>query len=167
MLARFRYDSDNFDKALSDFLAKQNARFDEITKGIDREAAVNALMKKRGMPKEEAQELVDDALAIYTKAVGKAKKAINDTKTCINEMRNQLEDAAEQARVAADNFSSSMAKSALAAALALILGAVVSIYAGHCGNSYSKEYGAVVENVILDLLPSAPEAPLRSSPDNR
>lgn len=152
-LARLRFDSGSFDRILSDFLGKQNARFGEILQGIDREAAVNALMKKRGMPKEEAQELVDDAIAVYAKAIDKAKTAIFDAKIYIKEVQKQMEDAADQARIAAEKFSSSMAKSALAAALALILGAVVCIYAGHCGNEYSKDYMISVERIMPADIP--------------
>lgn len=151
MLGRLRFDSDNFNQVLSEFFDKQSSRFDAIVKGINRDAAVNALVKKRGMPKPEAQELVDNALIAYSRAVAKAKTAVGEAKEYIQEARKQLEDAADKARIAADKFSCSMARSALAAAVALILGAVVCMYAGHYGNRYSADFVVPVEKRALDV----------------
>ena len=150
VLHKIRLDSGNYEQVINDFLNKQKARFDGIMKDVDKDAAVNALMKKRSIPKEEAQETVDTALYAYNRAVAKAKDAVNDVQRQIEETKEHLRIAAEQARIKADSFASSAARSALAAAVALIIGAVVCVYAGHCGNRYSPDYVVAIERINVN-----------------
>ena len=144
-LQKISGDTGNYEQVISEFLNKQKARFDSITKDVDKNTAVTALMKKRDMSKQDAEEAVDGALYAYNRAVSKAKEAVNEIQQQIQDTKEQLRETAEQARITADRFASSAAKSALAAAVALILGAVVCVYAGHCGNRYSPNYVVAIE----------------------
>ena len=135
---------------ISGVRGKQKARFDGITQKVDKTVAVNALMKKRNMSKEDAQEAVDGALYAYNRAVAKAKDAVNDVQHQIEDAKEHIRETAEQARIKADHLASSAAKSALAAAVALVLGAVVCVYAGHYGNKYSPNYVVAVERTPVN-----------------
>lgn len=150
LLHRIRLDSSDDDQAISDFLSKQKARFDDITKDVDKNAAVNALMKKRDISREDAQETVDNALYAYNRAIAKAKDTVNDVQQQIEEAKERLRETAEQAHISADRFASSAAKSALAAAVALVLGAVVCVYAGYYGNRYAPNYVVAVERAVFE-----------------
>lgn len=157
-LRKLRLNTDAYDQIATDFLNKQKARFDNIAKDVDKDAAVAAVMKKRNVPREEAQAEVDNAIDTYQKAVGKAKVAVSHFQQQIQDTREHIVEAAEHARVKADRFASAAAKSALAAALALVLGAVVCCYAGYFGNRYSLGSGAVIleERTAIEVPAGAP-----------
>lgn len=149
MMHDIRTNSDNYQSVINDFLVKQKDRFASITNGVNKDAAVNALMKKRGITREEAREAVDNAVFAYQKAIDKAGEAIDDVQQQVQETKEHLAQAADQARISADHFASSMARSALAAAVALVLGAAVCMYAGYIGNRYSPEYVVTIDRAAL------------------
>ena len=133
-LHQLRLDSDNYDQIIDDFVARQKQRLESITGDIDRDAAVTAVMNRRNISREEAGQTVDNALKTYQRVVDKAKHSLGEARQRFDETRDHLKVMADQARVRADKFSSTAAKSALAAGIALILGAVISCYAGMYGN---------------------------------
>ena len=137
MLNQLRLNSSNHDQIINDFLDKQQNRLEAITQDVDRNAAVNALVRNSGMTRPEAEDAVDNAIATYNRAVADAKTAITEARQQIEDTRVYLQNAAEQARVKAEELSNAAARSALIAALALILGAVVSGLAGRWGIKHS------------------------------
>lgn len=143
-LHKLRLNTDAYDQIATDFLAKQKSRFDDIAGDIDRDAAVAAVMNKRGVPRAEAETEVDNAFKTYQKAVGKAKEAVGHLQQQIQDTREYLVETANAARVKAERFASSAARSALAAAVALVLGAIVCCYAGYFGNRFSLGGDAVI-----------------------
>lgn len=132
-----RLNSDGYDEVINKFLTDQKARLDNITKSVDRDAAVSAVMNHRKVTREEAAQEVDNALKVYHKAVDKTQNAITQAQQQYQATRQHLQDMADHARVRADEMASTAAKSALAAAVALILGAVVCVYAGMYGTRYT------------------------------
>ncbi len=149
-LGRLRFDSDNNSQVLSEFLNKQKNRLDNITKDVDKNAAVNALMQKRNIGRLEAEEEVDNAVDAYNQAVDKAREAMNEAHRQIDDAREHFREAVEDARIKADKLASSAARSALAAALALVVGAAVCMYAGYFGNRYSDNYVVAYEQTVID-----------------
>lgn len=132
---QFRLNSANYDHIAADFLNRQKSRLENITKDVDKDAAVNAVMNKRGIAKAEAEKEVDNAIGMYNKTVEKAENAIADVQKEFHDAKEHIIQMADQARVKADRMASTAAKSALAAAVALILGAVICCYAAFYGNA--------------------------------
>lgn len=136
-LRKIRLDFDNYEQIINEFVDKQKGRLGRITGDIDKDAAVTALMNHRNLPRDEAEKTVDNALKVYNRAVDKAKTSIIEARDHFEDAKEHVKQMGEQARVKADRFSSAAARSALAAGLALIIGAVIAVYAGHCGNRYA------------------------------
>lgn len=132
---QFRLNSENYDQIAASFLDKQKGRLENITKDVDKNAAVNAVMSKRNIARAEAEKEVDNAINVYNKAVAQAESAIMDVQKEFNDAKLHIKQMADQARVKADRMASTAAKSALAAAVALILGAVICCYAAFYGNA--------------------------------
>lgn len=143
-LNKLRLNADDYEQVIADFLNKQKTRLDSITGDIDKDAAVNAIMKKRGIDRAEAEQEVDNAIGVYHKAVDKAEQAITDAQQQLHETKEHIKQMADKARAKADAMASSAAKSALAAALALILGAILCMYAGYYGIRYSGRDGGTI-----------------------
>ncbi len=136
---------DSFDNVVAQFMDRQRARFNDLTENVDKNAAVNALMQNRNISREEAEEEVNAAILAFNRTVDRAKRGLDRVQEQVQEARVSIQQAADRARVKADRFASTAAKSALAAGVALILGAVVCVFAGHWGNRYSTNYIVVQE----------------------
>lgn len=130
---RIRVDSDHYEQIIAEFLNTEKNRLDGITGEIDRDAAIKALMNNRSMAKEEAEKTVDNAVRVYNRTINKAKRAISEAHHQLDEAREHMREMGVRARCRADRMANTAAKSALAAALALVLGAIVCSYAGMYG----------------------------------
>ncbi len=140
-LYKLRLDSDTYNKVVDEFLGKEKNRLSKITDSLDKDAAVTALMNKRGISRDEAQQEFDNALKVYNRTIQKAQDTVADAQNYVNETMQHMQDAAQRARLKADDMAKTAAKSALAAALALLIGAVICVYAGRYGDRHSERYG--------------------------
>lgn len=144
-ISRLKLDNGNFEQVLNEFMDKQKQRLETITGNVDKDAAVAALMKSRGWERGEAEKAVDNAMAAYNQVVRRAEEAVDQAHAHIDATKAQLQQAVAQARVRMEDMSRSAAKSALAAALALVLGALVCSYAGLYGSRISHRDVLVIE----------------------
>ena len=112
-----------YNSLIARFLDTEKSRLETLAKGVDRDAAVTALMRTRNIPQQEAETMVDNAMAAYQQAVEKARQSLAEAKAQVNDLKKQLEEAAIKARDTADRFSSAAAKVSLAAGAAVILAA--------------------------------------------
>lgn len=145
-LTQMRLDPDlGLNDAMSGFLDRQSQRLGAITRDIDKDAAVNALMANRGMSREEAEEAVDNAVVVYNRFASGAREAVDDARQELHQAQLFLTDTAQKARVKADEMAGAAARSALWAGLALIAGAVVCCLAGHYGSYYWARDSIVIE----------------------
>ncbi|MCD8140081.1 MAG: hypothetical protein LUE17_09955 [Planctomycetaceae bacterium] len=142
---QIRIDTDNYDQIINKFLTDQKARLDTITSAVDHDAAVAAVAKHRGVSQEEAAKEVDNALKVYHKAIAKTDQAIARAQRHYQATREHLHRMSENARLRANEMASTAAKSALAAAVALILGAVICVYAGMYGTRFSTREAVIIE----------------------
>lgn len=140
-LYKLRLDSDTYNKVMDEFLGKEKNRLSKITDSLDKDAAVTALMNKRGISRDEAQQEFDNALKVYNRTIQKAQDTVADAQNYVNETVQHMQDATQRARLRADDMARTAAKSALAAALALLIGAVICVYAGRYGDKHSERYG--------------------------
>ncbi|MCD8349052.1 MAG: hypothetical protein LUC93_00385 [Planctomycetaceae bacterium] len=140
-----RLDTDNYDQIINKFLTDQKARLETITSAVDHDAAVAAVAKHRGVSQEEAAKEVDNALKVYHKAVNKTEQAVARAQRQYQATREHIQRMSEKARLRANEMASTAAKSALAAAVALILGAVICVYAGMYGTRFSTRDAVIIE----------------------
>ncbi len=125
---------------IAGFVEKEKERLEGLSGNIDKSAAVQALMKRRSIPRDEAETMVDNAVTAYEQVVEKAKRTFRETGEHIDDIQRQLEEAADKAREKADRLSSAAAKAGLAAGIALVLAAVICAFAGNCGATYSAQW---------------------------
>ncbi|MCC8190643.1 MAG: YrzE family protein, partial [Planctomycetes bacterium] len=135
-LNQIRLDANNYDAIIGAFLDKQQNRLATITSDNDRDNAVAGLKRTRNLTRPEAEQAVDSALALYNRSVNQAKYAIDEAREEVHEAREYINTAMAQARVKADEFADTAAKSMFAAALSLLLGAAVAMLAAHFGSRH-------------------------------
>lgn len=123
----------DYSRLISDFLEKQSSRVKALTQNIDKPKAVEALVRTRNLPYEEAETMVDNAVSTYESVVDKAKNSLNDAQAAIKDVKECVGKWMEQAKEKADEAASATAKAALVAAIAMIIAALVSIGAAYLG----------------------------------
>lgn len=130
----------NTEQILSNFISKEEKRLDALTQGIDRNAAVNALMRTRNISRPEAEALVQDALAAYDQTIQTAKTTLTEAQGQLEDAQKYLKQLADEARAKADKIAAAAAEAALTAALALLIAALVAMYAGLYGVKYATPW---------------------------
>ena len=138
------------EQTIAKFLETEKSRIESLASGIDREAAVEALMRSRNIPKGDAERMVGNAIAAYEQSVQKVKEALAEARAQVHDATEYLKGLADAAREKADKFASSAAKAALAAAAALILAAAISAGAGLCGAGYAPAWDVVQKTYIIE-----------------
>ncbi len=137
-VGKLTVNSDNYDSVIGDFLNRQKERLAAIQKrDIDREAALQGLMRTRGISRDEAERLLEPALRMYNDRLDRAETFLGEAQSHLEETREYLKQVADTARKQADELAAAAAASALMAAIALIIGAAVAMIAGRCGVRYS------------------------------
>ena len=133
-VGRLTANSDNYDTVIGDFLNRQKDRLEAVKKrDIDRETALQGLMRTRGIARDEAERLLDPALRMYNDHLERAETLLAEAQSHLEETREYLKQVADSARKQADEFASAAAASALMAAIALIIGAAAAMLGGRCG----------------------------------
>lgn len=130
----------NLDEAVDEFLGRQQNRVAAITGDIDRDAAVTAVMNTRNVPRGEAEQMVDNAVGVYSGVSARVGEALEDARRQVGETRTYISQAVLEARACADQLASTAARSALVAGLSLIAGAILASLAGWYGRMRSLRY---------------------------
>ncbi len=125
------------ERIIAKFLETEKTRLESLAKEIDREAAVKALMYKRNIPREDAGQMIDNALTAYEHGLRKVKEVLAEAGSQVRDAREYLKGLADAAREKADKLASSAARAALIAAAALVATAAVGMAAGLCGAGYT------------------------------
>lgn len=137
------------ERIISGFLDKQKARLESLTRDLDREAAIKALMNKRNIPREDAEKMVDNALEAYGRILQKAREILAEAGAQVQDAREYLKGLAEKAREKADRLASVSARAALAGAAVLVLTAAVSMGAGLCGSGVAPTWEVVQKTYFI------------------
>lgn len=106
-------------------------RLDTIGQDVDRDAAVNALVSNTDMSRTEAETAVDNWIGQFQEMRLEAQNALNDAQTQFRQIETDV-------RQAADEAASAIAKSALIAFFALLIGAAVALFAGAWGQQWRE-----------------------------
>ncbi len=135
--------ADNYEGIITAFLEKQKERLANITGEIDRETAVTTLMQRRDMSRSDAEQAVDNAVSAYNTAVLRIQDSVNEAQQKVEDAKVHIDAAVQNARVKADRLAGTMAKTSLASAVALIIGAVVCCLAGWYGAGHAFRFNAI------------------------
>lgn len=140
-----------YDEIISAFLDKEKSRIHGLTGEFDRDTAVTTLMNHREIPREEAEKLVDNAVEAYYQATDKVEEAMEAVRENVEEAKKNIHEMADQARVAAESASNTIAKAAAGAAVALIVAAVICMGCGclgvYCADKLYRADYVVVRSV--------------------
>lgn len=124
----------DFDRITRELTASLQARVDEIGQDADRDAVVNALAANTDMSRAEAEELTDRLIARFEDIRETASERLDDLQDRIEEARVQLAEYEQRAREQAAAATDAIARSALWAFFALLIGALVAGGAGLLGS---------------------------------
>ena len=140
------------DAVIKEFLDAEKDRLTALTGSIDVQSAVRGLMTSRNIPQEEAEQLVNNAMQAYDATVEKARQTLADLRAQVQEGKERLALLTQEAREKADAMASMAAKAALAAALALILGALISMGAAYCGSMQAESWMIVASQPDIAVI---------------
>lgn len=135
--------ADNYESIITAFLDRQRERLANITEDIDRETAVTTLMERRDMSRADAEQAVDNAVSAYNTAVARVRDSVDEARQRVEDAKVHIDAAVQNARVKADQIAGTMAKTSLASAIALIIGAVVCCLAGWYGAGHAFRSNAI------------------------
>lgn len=136
-LHQLTHNPEDAESIINEFLTAQKNRVEALGNDIDRHAAVQAVMNTRHINQDDAEALVDDAIKAYTHLREKAKDCLHDARAEMEEAWQCLKHMSEQTRARADKWANAVAKTALMAAVALLVAAAISMAAGAVGARYS------------------------------
>ncbi len=149
LVRRIGLNPSNFDQIVADFAGKEKARLNNITEDFDKNVAIDTLAANRNIPRDEAEQMVNNALSAYYKAVDKAKELMNDAREQAEEAKLQLKHFADQTREKADKLRRAAAKAAAIAALALIIAACIATFAGLIGANCSTGWYTIQSAYLI------------------
>ncbi|CAK7017431.1 MAG: hypothetical protein DELT_02295 [Desulfovibrio sp.] len=139
------------EEAVCDFLEETKGRIAAATEDIDKDTAITALMNTRGIPREEAAKIVDNALHAYDSVTSKARESIADAREMMEEAKERLHHMAGAAREKADDVTGKAAKTALMAAAALTIAAAVCMGSAYCGAKYAPVWEVAGQTQSITL----------------
>lgn len=128
-----RRDPSQFDQASQQFIASLKQRVEGLSQQIDRNAAVQALVKNSQMSQQQAEQTVDQAIERYQQTVNTARNRFNQIEQQVNDVRQQADQLVDQARQQAARATSAIAIAATWSFFGLLIAAIVSALAGKFG----------------------------------
>ena len=119
---------------------KLKARIDTVSQSINRDDVKTALAQNTSMTPEEADKAVDNFIKTRDTTVTQAKQRLDELQGRLNEAKVQYAELKKEAIEKADQAASAGARLALWSFIALLIGAVVSAFAGLWGVNTHPEY---------------------------
>lgn len=119
---------------------KLKARIDTVSQSINRDDVKTALAQNTSMTPEEADKAVDNFIKTRDTTVSQAKQRLDELQGRLNEAKVQYAELKKEAIEKADQAASAGARLALWSFIALLIGAVVSAFAGLWGVNTHPEY---------------------------
>ncbi|KQN55414.1 CAP-Gly protein (plasmid) [Erwinia sp. E602] len=119
---------------------KLKARVDTVSQSVSRDDVKNALAQNTSMTPEEADKAVDNFIKTRDTTVTQAKQRLDELQGRLNEAKVQYAELKKEAIEKADQAASAGARLALWSFIALLIGAVVSAFAGLWGVNTHPEY---------------------------
>jgi len=129
--------ADNIIKGLGDKLKKHG---EALTADVDRESLTKALAANTKLTQPEINKTVDNLIAAKDKAAKEVNERIAQAEQQIEQAKQQYQELKQQAREKAADAAAAIARSALWAFVALLLGAVLSALSGAWGSRTGRRH---------------------------
>ncbi len=134
---------ENSDQIIDDLSNSIQARIDNITKEVDRDAVKNSVAKNTDMTDAEADEAVDNAIEGVEKAQAEAEKKLEEAKVKVQNAKAEAEQMVEEGKEKADSATNKASGAAVVLFIGLLIGAALSSFAGILGSAKTK--GTIVQ----------------------
>lgn len=127
------------DKIIDDFTNRLQTRAERITQNVDREDITRAIANNTNMSQAEVDRAVDEYSEIINNAVDRGREQIENLQESIDNAKQELANMKQQALEKADEAANAGGRSALIAFFAMLIGAVISVFAGMYGAKKTME----------------------------
>lgn len=124
---------DNSDAIINQLMDKLKKRTDAIGQGINRDDVRNALINNAGMSPEEADRTADNIMAARDKTSQIVNQRIQQFDQNVNQVKQQYAEMKQKAKEQAEAAAKAVSRVALWSFFGLLLGAIVSVFAGMWG----------------------------------
>lgn len=131
---------DSSDVILNRLSDKLKSRADTVANSVDREDVKKALSANTTMTQQEADKAVDNFIETRDNAIAQVRERLNDAQGQLEETKARYAELKKEAIEKADAAASAGARMALWSFIALLIGAIVSAFAGLWGVNTHPEY---------------------------
>ncbi|MCA5011476.1 MULTISPECIES: hypothetical protein [unclassified Enterococcus] len=131
-------DPENADKIFKDTGNSLKERAKNIGDSVDREAIANAVSANTELSKEEADQATENIYNELQKASDEAQKQIETAQTNLEKAKDDLDETIKEAREKAEDASNTVAKASVWSFIAMVLGMVITSFAGMWGANLVK-----------------------------
>ncbi len=111
-----------------------------IAEGLDRDALVNAISNNTELTQPEVEEAADNIEDAYNEATTQAQAAIDQASQAVSELTSQAEQAVQEGTQVAEDVTNNVAKVSLWTFVGLLLGLLVTSFAGHYGSRMTSPF---------------------------
>nr|WP_113865333.1 CAP-Gly protein [Brenneria salicis]NMN93100.1 hypothetical protein [Brenneria salicis ATCC 15712 = DSM 30166]RBP65179.1 hypothetical protein DES54_10555 [Brenneria salicis ATCC 15712 = DSM 30166]RLM31681.1 CAP-Gly protein [Brenneria salicis ATCC 15712 = DSM 30166] len=124
---------DNSDAIIQSLIEKLKARGEALTQDVDRDSLTRALADNTSMTQEEVNRTVDNLIEAKNKTAELVNQRLSEAEARIEQAKQQYADMKQKAREQAAVAASAAAQAAFWSFFALLIGAIVSVFAGLWG----------------------------------
>lgn len=119
-------------------------RINQIGQELDREAIETAIANNSELSQSEVNDAVDNIISAYEEVSAQASSVLSDIEGQLNQLLGEVsqavEEGAEQATQVAEDATNEISKYALWLLLGLVVGLLVTTYAGRAGSEATWPY---------------------------
>lgn len=130
---------DKLDKITADLNDKLEGRADKIDSAVDEQAIANSVAKNTDLSQSEAEKATKNLVNGLQEASDATKSEIENVREKLVEGQKELETKVKEAREEAEDASNKASVGSIWGFIAMVLGMVVSSYAGLLGANYVKD----------------------------
>ncbi|MCV9879697.1 CAP-Gly protein [Brenneria izbisi] len=124
---------DNSDAIIQSLIEKLKARGEALAQDVDRDSLTKALADNTAMTQEEVNQTVDNLIEAKNKTAQLVNQRLSEAEARIEQAKQQYADMKQKTREQAAVAASAAAQAAFWSFFALLIGAVVSVFAGLWG----------------------------------
>ncbi|PWC20224.1 CAP-Gly protein [Brenneria roseae subsp. roseae] len=131
---------DNSDAVIQSLVEKLKKRGEALAQDVDRDSVTKALSDHTSLSQEEVNQTVDNLIEAKNKTAQLVNQRLNDAEARIEQAKQQYAELKQKAREQAAAAASAAAQAAFWSFFALLIGAIVSVFAGLWGVKTSNKY---------------------------
>lgn len=136
---RIARNPNNADMIANDFLGRLQNRVDNFSSNIDKEDLVKTVANNSNLSRQQAEETVDEYIELTNNAVEKGKEQLAALQQSVEQAKQEWNTMKQNALEEADKASNAAARSALFSFFGILIGAVLSIFAGSFGVKKTRQ----------------------------